>query len=50
MMMALLIQFLQIGHYNNRQWPTVVYSVLDTQKCFDTRKESLGTRSEAECL
>ena len=24
--------------------------VLDTQKCFDTQKEGLETRSEAECL
>ena len=34
--------------YSNEQWPTMVCFVLDTQKCFDTRKESLETRSEAD--
>ena len=37
-----------VDYYNNRQWPTVVNSVLDMPKCFDTRKKSLETRSEAE--
>ena len=28
------------GHlHNNKQWPTVIYWVLGTQKCFDARKE-----------
>ena len=36
--------------YDNRQWPIVVYWVLDTQKHFDTKKKRLGTRSEAECF
>ena len=43
------LQFL-IMWDNNRQWSTVVYQVLGTQKCFDTRKEDLETQSEAECF
>ena len=30
--------------------PTMVYWVLNTQKCFDTRKESVEIRIEAECF
>ena len=36
-----------IVYYNSRQWQTVVYWVLDTPKCFETRRKSLKTRSEA---
>ena len=47
-----LILLLFLVHYNNRQWPTVVYCVLDTQKCFDPRKKSLEIKSEdfLECV
>ena len=35
--------------YNNNQWCSVVYRVLDQRRLyFDTRKKSLETRSEAE--
>ena len=34
------------SHYNNNQWCSVVYRVLD----LDTWKKSLKTRSEAECF
>ena len=29
-------------YYDNRQWPTVVYWMLDTQNCFYTRKKILS--------
>ena len=28
-------------YYNNRQWPAVVYRVLDTLKCFDNDEKIL---------
>ena len=37
-------------YYNNNQWCSVVYRVLDQGGYFDTRKKSLETRSEAECF
>ena len=37
----------ELVKYSNRQWPTVACWVSDALKCFDTRKKSLKTRSEA---
>ena len=37
------------NNYNNRQWPTLVCWILDTQTCFDTRMERLATRSK-DCV
>ena len=40
-----------VCEYNNNQWCSVVYRVLDQRRgYFDTRKKSLETRSEAECF
>ena len=35
----------QIGNYHNKHLLTVVFRVLHKEKYFDTRNESLGTRS-----
>ena len=36
-------------NYHNIQSLNVIYRLPEVHKCFDTRKESLGTRSDAEC-
>ena len=39
-----------MNNYNVKKWATMAYCVLDVQRSFDTKKESLRTESKAECF